>query len=84
VDSSVLRELQSVILRTLLFLNEKWSDFHLVKFLSGSSCFEVFGQKIHLIPLLKLRRHFAFILEVGRSPFLCGLDLVSISIMNVF
>lgn len=84
VDSGVLGEFESVVLRSLLFLNEKWSDFDLVQFLGGSSGFEVFCQKVHLIPLLKLRCHFSFVLEVVRCLGLCDSNLVTTCCMYVF
>lgn len=84
VDSGVFGELESVILRSPLFLNEKWSDLDLVQFLGGSSGLEVFCQKIHLISLLKLRCHFSFVLEVFRCLCLCDSDLVSACCVYVF
>ena len=59
---SVLREFKSVVLRSLLFLNTKRSDFNLVQFFSRSLYLKVLSQKIHLILLFKLRRCFSLIL----------------------
>ena len=46
----VVRELESVVLRSSLFDNQEWSDLDMVQFFGHSSCSHVPGREVYFIP----------------------------------
>jgi len=66
----ILGEFEAIVLWSTSFGNQKWSDFDLIQFFGHSSCFEVFGVEVHLIPLLKLRCRFSFALQLSCNAIL--------------